>query len=158
MSLYRCLAQLIKRTGCACERQSSPTERQALLTNIHPVQALEMSTKLSKLSPPGYSSQNRNLHFRLLTSALSERVKSLRCPFILIEMSGIKRPCHFLPNTLFSLPTGVGEVPLWIAPDPALASLLRYLRISQVSLHNRLPWQRGWQDCTEPNNEEPFEE
>lgn len=71
-------------------------------------------------------------------------------------MTGIKRPCNFLPSTLFSLLIRVGKVSLWIATDSTLASLLRYFCISHSCLYNQLPWERGWQDWTKLNSEQSF--
>lgn len=112
-----------------------------------------------KVKAWGCCNQNWNLHFNFFTSALFKHVKSLGCPLILMyymKMTSIKRPCNFLPSTLFSLPIRVGNVPLWIATDYTLVSLLRYFQIFHGCLYNQLPWERRWQERTKLNSEESF--
>lgn len=111
------------------DRDTAPEKHQTLFTSLNLMQSLKVSTRLISFSPPGCSNQNRNPYLGFFTSALSEHVESLGCPLILmyyIKMTSIKRPCNFLPSTLFSLPMGVGKVPLWMATDSTLTSFLRY--------------------------------
>lgn len=94
--------------SCMAEEKYCPRKKcQTLLTSLSLLQTLKVSMRLIGFSPPDCSNPNKTPYFRFFTSALSQHIESLGCPLVLmyyIKMTGIKRPCSFLPSTLLSLP------------------------------------------------------